>query len=204
MADKSITDQLKDLGFAVYTMTGPRPPGVASHDAIVASEAAGQAELVNSTLLPFKTNGQGHQPFLDVGIKLGDTVVDELFVEAELPEGWEKRPAPDHNMWSYIYDQHGRLRINVFYKAAVYDRRAHMKLQARFSAVEENQIPDNWKCPRRFTVADATATEPHFATDWYSGDDYEASSKAKDECEAWLDENYPEWKNAAAYWEDAA
>ena len=44
-----------------------------------------------------------------------------------LPEGW-KREASYHPMWSHIVDGAGKQRVSIFYKAASYDRKAHMSL----------------------------------------------------------------------------
>ena len=52
---------------------------------------------------------------------------DPLFRPATLPDGWQRK-ASDHAMGSHIADALGRQRVTVFYKAAFYDRKAHMSL----------------------------------------------------------------------------
>ncbi len=86
-------------------------------------EAAGQRQLVASTVLPIDS-GRDEQALLELGFTFG-AEVDDLFREATLPEGWVRRGS-DHAMWSYIDDDQGRERVAVFYKAAFYDRSAHM------------------------------------------------------------------------------
>lgn len=76
-------------------------------------EAAGQRQLVASTVLPIE--GSEHQALIDLGFEFGDPV-DDLFREATLPEGWSKQGS-DHDMWSYIVDADGQRRVSVFYKA---------------------------------------------------------------------------------------
>ena len=91
---------------------------------ITAVESAGQQQLVTSDVLPRDCRGE----YADVGIAVvGPVATDDLFVEVRLPDGWSKQ-ASDHSMWSYVIDQHGRKRVQVFYKAAFYDRKAHASI----------------------------------------------------------------------------
>ena len=94
-------------------------------DYIVAQEAAGQRELVESSVLPINTFGTDDQ-FVALGFTFGDHV-DGLFRNATLPAGWT-RVGTSHDMWSKILDERGVERVGVFYKAAFYDRRAHMSI----------------------------------------------------------------------------
>lgn len=104
-----------------------------SESYITGMEAAGQQQLVQSSILPADATGRtygsdGWAELAELGFVKGDPVPnDALFVTVQLPEGWTKK-ASDHNMWSYVYDQRGVKRVAVFYKAAFYDRRAHMRV----------------------------------------------------------------------------
>lgn len=95
-------------------------------------EATGQQQLVESAVLPaddlYGAGSSGGWSALEaMGIVRGEPVEgDPLFVYATLPEGWTKR-AMDHSMWSEIVDERGITRATVFYKAAFYDRRAHIR-----------------------------------------------------------------------------
>lgn len=89
-------------------------------------EARGQKALCESTLLPKEIMVGTRKEFEDLGIKFGEEV-DDLFVDATLPEGWKKE-GTDHSMWSHIVDEKGKEIAAIFYKAAFYDRRAHMQL----------------------------------------------------------------------------
>ncbi|QWS68217.1 hypothetical protein SEA_VANLEE_100 [Gordonia phage VanLee] len=102
-------------------------------------EADGQRQLVASELLPRQaqphysddddlTGSDGWAALEAIGFRRGEDH-DDLFCHAELPAGWTKRAA-DHAMWSHIYDERGVKRANVFYKAAFYDRKAHIGLVA--------------------------------------------------------------------------
>lgn len=88
-------------------------------------EAAGQRQLVASTVLPIDTRGRDAD-FEALGFTFGEKT-DDLFRDAILPEGWSKQGS-DHAMWSYIVDERGVERAAIFYKAAFYDRSAHMDL----------------------------------------------------------------------------
>ncbi len=92
---------------------------------IEAQEAQGQRQLVASQQLPANGDWEGLEK---LGVKRGDPVEgDELFVNAELPEGWEKR-STDHSMWSEIVNEKGDKVASIFYKAAFYDRDAFIRL----------------------------------------------------------------------------
>lgn len=95
-------------------------------------EERGQQELVASTQLPVANHGgygdPDDAPYLALGFEFGPPDPDDpIFREAKLPAGWKKQGS-DHAMWSYIVDEQGEERVAVFFKAAFYDRHAHMYL----------------------------------------------------------------------------
>jgi hypothetical protein len=97
-------------------------------DGIAEMEAAGQAQLVQSTKLPAELSYSTREDFEALGFVFGDLVDgDPLFREMKLPAGWSKR-ATDHDMHSEVVDERGIARVGVFYKAAFYDRRADMTI----------------------------------------------------------------------------
>jgi hypothetical protein len=99
--------------------------------AIIASEAAGQRQLVASAVMPTETGDRAEYEAL--GFTFGEPVAgDEIFTQCTLPEGWTKQ-ASDHNMWSYIHDQLNRRRVAVFYKAAYYDRSAFCRIETPYT-----------------------------------------------------------------------
>jgi hypothetical protein len=101
--------------------------GMTSDD-IVASEKAGQKDLVLSAKLPKKGNW-------DLLKEWGLTITDEaddLFYNVVLPIGWTKRET-SHDLHSDLIDDQGRKRAGMFYKAAFYDRSATINpIQDRF------------------------------------------------------------------------
>jgi hypothetical protein len=102
--------------------------GEGQSDYISGMEAAGQRQVVDSDLLPAEILHGSQDEYEAVGFVFGDPVEgDPLFRQATLPEGW-RREGSDHAMWSYIVDETGRRCVAIFYKAAFYDRRAHMSM----------------------------------------------------------------------------
>lgn len=88
-------------------------------------EKAGQAALVASTEMPLELSPD-REAFEAVGFTFGEPI-DSVFMKATLPAGWKRVPT-DHSMYSDILDETGKRRVEVFYKAAFYDRRADARL----------------------------------------------------------------------------
>jgi hypothetical protein len=164
--------------------------------AIEAQEARGQAELVNSSLLP--TRGSEDPAIAAMGIVMGDPVEgDPLFRSCTLPDGWTKA-ATNHSMHSDVIDDKGRKRIGVFYKAAFYDRSAHMWPVRRFTARAE--YTEDYDAPKHAVVVDCGTII--FRTEEAAGaKEWEKQDALQKEAQAWLVERYPDWNNAAAYWD---
>lgn len=96
-------------------------------------ESAGQQQFVHSDRLP--TECPDDDDLRALGFELGDPdPADPLFRPATLPAGW-RREASDHPMGSHILDANGRKRVEIFYKAAFYDRRADMRLRTIWNEV---------------------------------------------------------------------
>jgi hypothetical protein len=110
---------------------------------IEAMEKRGQEEFVESDILPTDIQdpyvlnkpierGSGRKLLESWGFKFGKPIGgDTIFTQAKLPLGWTKK-ATDHDMWSKILDDQGRERCGIFYKAAFYDRSAHMNITPRY------------------------------------------------------------------------
>lgn len=186
---------------------------------IEAQEKRGQTELVHSELIP-----RLHVPdeqLLAVGFTLGPMIADDrLFRKATLPTGWKRRPS-DHSMWSYIDDQQGRQRASIFYKAAFYDRDAHMSLCNRFHIEKvyfkgaetykyvQHRVTDCGNIV--FTSTQYTHANPEHAIfsnknstvlhNAFWCDDDQLHLTAVNECKAWLTENgFPDYSNPTLYW----
>lgn len=181
---------------------------------IEAQEAQGQTDFVASEVLPKELlHGTTREQLEALGIVFGNDV-DDIFVEAKLPDGWKKVPT-EHSMWSELLDDKGRIRAPIFYKAAFYDRKAHLTLVPRFSYQvqpvsgwqDPNQLKHEWHgvvadCGTIFWVTQSRiAPQPDFSDakkidDWYKEKDALGNS-----ARLWLEKNYPDWKNPLAYWD---
>jgi hypothetical protein len=138
----------------------------------------------------------------DILERLGFVVgapIDELFVQVEPPAGRTLRPT-DHSMWSEIFDEKGRKRGGVFYKAAFYDRRAHLRLDPRYTVrMELDGEPD----ARRYRyelqdLANGTVIEH---ADWRELDDHEQSLADELRLVEVMRERYPDVADVTAYWD---
>lgn len=119
------------LSFLFRAMTEGTP------DAITGQEAQGQRSFAESDTLPAnirggrgETDAEARERLEAMGVRIGPAVEgDDLFVYADLPDGWERRPT-EHSMWSDLVDGGGRKVASIFYKAAFYDRDAFLDLSA--------------------------------------------------------------------------
>jgi len=187
---------------------------------IEAQEAQGQQDFVASETLPIECNFCKREQLEAMGIVFGEEI-DDLFIEARLPEGWEKAPT-DHSMWSKLIDEQGRERAAIFYKAAFYDRSAHISLTRRFSTTiepvcgweEENYQAYPWHCVVKdageivWQSEEQLGVEPSYTRSDEEGrkvwlDWHDRKRDMHKLGEAWLDENWPEWRDPLAYWGEA-
>lgn len=169
---------------------------------IEAQEAAGQRELVESAQLP--TDGSENEIWTKWGVIFGEkTPGDPIFRSATLPPGWKKESS-DHAMWSYLVDEKGRRRAGIFYKAAFYDRNAHIGPEARFRVGQRySENHDRWtvlyEAKDGNTVLFSTEPQPVKANDWHALD--AAGKEHAKKCSEWLDANRPGWKDPIASWD---
>lgn len=162
---------------------------------IEAMEARGQAELVHSDQIPTKhLHGSSDAMLEAMGFVLGPvTPGDTLFRSATLPPGWSRK-GTGHSMWSTIVDGKGRERLAIFYKAAFYDRAAHISLQGRFGVDVEYPEGDG---PRRVFITDAGVEVEAIG----EAADYDAQERLYDKARTKLDATRPDWRNPLAYWD---
>jgi len=185
---------------------------------IEAQEARGQRDFVVSETLPIRCLGCNREQLEQMGVNFGEPI-DDLFIAVQLPDSWHKKPT-DHSMWSDLIDGKGRKRAQIFYKAAFYDRSAHISLTRRFNCTvapvkgweNPNYRNGEWHC----VVTDCGETiwqsderlEPEPKLDYDDDEKYQARHDWQDRKvalvgigEGWLDEHYPNWRNNLAYWD---
>jgi len=175
-------------------------------NAILAQEAQGQRELVNSEVLPTDMGHGDHdtQATLEAaGVKfLGVVEGDDMFQRVELPEGW-KKVATSHSMHSDLVDDKGRKRAGIFYKAAFYDRSAHMNLATRFNTRRdyEKQEVEGVAVAYVMDGDEIVHTTALIELPDDKREQYDVARQADHAAATWLNENHPDWRNPAAYWD---
>jgi len=162
---------------------------------IEAQEARGQRDLAKAAnKLPIDMNPEDKAALESLGFVFGEKVED-IFLSCQFPEGWAVRPTT-HSMHSDLVDPSGSVRGGVFYKAAFYDRNAHLNLKTRYRVDCDYEEPES-----SIFIADAkTGTHAHElgSVAYINRDTRRAMEKAGAE---WLIANFPDHKNPLAYWE---
>lgn len=181
-----------------------------SSNAIENQEKRGQSDFVNSEVLPKKCNGCNRKQLENIGIVFGKDA-DDIFVYVVLPNGWKKNPT-DHSMWSNLVDDKGRKRASIFYKAAFYDRDAHISLDHRFS-YEVRPVGGWGKGDEKYWQAIVTdgneilwkgkefGPKPDYSNRELSLKWMDEKDKMGQQAESWLKQKYPDWQNVLAYWD---
>lgn len=172
--------------------------------AIEAQEARGQRELVKSSQVPRKCNYPHNmdvkKQYEELGFKnVIPTEGDDLFFQADLPEGW-KLEALDHDMWNRLVDDKGRERASIFYKAAFYDRDSFINFNHRYNSVSEyaeKEEGDKYH-PKFYCVKDNGTGEILFKTE-LSKEYYD--EKLSNQADKWLKKNFPDHEKITAYWD---
>lgn len=175
-------------------------------NAIELQEASGQRELAASAQLP--TKGLNDPAFAMIKVH-GQTEGDPLFSDVTLPDGWRKQRT-DHSMWSDLLDEKGRKRAGIFYKAAFYDRGAHISPNRRYYSAKDY----DYKTASRFIVKDNATGDVLFVSaespdpfpqetisreESFRRSDLEGPNKAA--ALDWINEHFPNWNDASAYWD---
>jgi hypothetical protein len=170
--------------------------------AVLNQEAAGQSSFVNSDTLPSDMS-DARVALEQSGVVFGDPVPgDPMFIYVTLPDGWVKTTSPGNDSrWTELHDEKGRKRAMMFYKAAFYDRSAHLSITRRFDMRQDYDCGNNvvYYVTDGGKVIFTTAEYPF--TEKFSDEYYAQGDKASTEARAWLTEHYPDWEDAAAYWD---
>lgn len=190
-------------GLVEVAMHGPQG-SKGSGDAIRRQEADGQRSFTTSDTLPTDMSENDRRVLEQAGVVFGSQVSgDEMFTYVTLPTGW-KKVATSHSMWSDLVDDKGRKRASMFYKAAFYDRRAHLTTCRRFSTGIDYDRSDTGVIVKFVFDGDAkvfTTKEYPYTGEPYSDDYWLQDRAATDEVNAWLKEHFPNWEDASAYWD---
>ena len=171
-------------------------------------EAEGQAQLVKEAdRLPYVINHPRNLTHAKIsektGIKFGKPV-DSIFIEATLPDGWKLVPS-NHSMWSSLEDERGFKRASIFYKAAFYDRNAHVSFETRYriNGYIENGDPDSKMraCAVIDTAVPADTIAKILWQSEFAGErDFDKQDALLKQARAWLEEHFPQHDDPFAYW----
>ena len=144
-----------------------------------------------------------------IGIQVHEVdAEDPIWTRITLPEGWRIQTT-DHVMWTKLLDDKGRKRASIFYKAAFYDRHAHISFEERYVVagydVDCYDPPDPCEKQRRRAIVRDTATNKIvFSTEWLDPEEprnRKAEEALQEQARRWLDDNYPDHEDPAAYWD---
>jgi hypothetical protein len=167
---------------------------------IEAQEARGQRDFVEAETLPKDGLDDAICEALGISV-IGD--YDDLFYRVSLPVGWSKR-ATDHSMHSELLDDKGRKRAGIFYKAAFYDRAAHIGFVSRYKATK---APINGWAGYDHNGGQFVAIVEDCGVEIWRSAPIEHRSEGyfnlADLAVTKLDEMFPDWRNVLAYWDSA-
>ncbi len=143
--------------------------------------------------------------FTAAGGKVGDrSEGDPLFVDVALPPGWTKKET-GHSMWTDLLDANGNRRAGIFYKAAFYDRAAHLDPNLRFYTCVV--VPDSSK-PYQSQPAIPTIKDSNDRVVWEGAPiptdpkkSWESADQARVVAKAMLAKCYPDYEKLDAYWD---
>lgn len=137
---------------------------------------------------------------------------DPIWTRCTLPEGWSIQQT-DHSMHLDLLDDQQRRRAGIFYKAAFYDRSAHVQFCRRYAVdcygddcskpQRKAGEPYGQETHMRALVRDTATNEVLFATDWLERADprdWTVEEQHQKGASEWLGAYYPDHHDPAAYW----
>jgi hypothetical protein len=176
-----------------------------SGKAVENQEKNGQMMEANRQTLPRDMRGITQEQMEGLGFVFGEPA-DDLFVYVTFPAGWTKRPT-EHSMHTDIVDDKGRRRGGIFYKAAYYDRSAHMSMATRFTygTAPVCGYGDNFDVNERHFVSYVNDCGQRIAesdpVEILRGE-YQKEDALIESVKAWLAERYPLYDDPIAYWDE--
>jgi hypothetical protein len=177
--------------------------------AVLQEEIMGQTRIAGQDRLPLDMNGIPRAAIESLGFVFG-APIDDLFVAVTFPPGWTTR-ADGQALYTHLIDAQGHKRATVFYKAALYDRRADMDWLTRFrvngySGCDAQGVPDpsHEATHVQVNVTDRGQSMRTFGA-WAARDParFPIADACREEARAWLTDEHPDWKNPLAYWDEA-
>jgi hypothetical protein len=154
-----------------------------------------EAERVGNIIVPVDMGGH-RNVFALMGLSFGDLVENQpTLIHAQLPFGWD---VDSFGPFRYIVDQAGRKRGIIFRKVAGTD--LYQMLPVKRLTVREGQNSTGYAYA---SVLDGD--EPLYSVlepiPGPHDNAWKAREHAKEMVLRWLMENFPEWEDPAAYWD---
>ena len=169
-------------------------------------EAEGQDEMVKHTLFAKKMR-PSKEVYENLGFVFTDIPGDDLLCNAILPDGW-KLVKTDHSMWNDLLDEKGRKRGSMFYKAAFYDRDAFIDLSPRYGVhVNYDEKDESYgevyfgDSENKLFVAGQVRISYDEPLE-VRRTKYDERDRLCELARQFGDENYPDWEDVLAYWDD--
>ena len=169
-------------------------------------ESEGQQKAIRNTMMAKKMN-PSKEVWEKLGFSFSEIPNDDTLCQATLPDGWTIKPT-DHAMWNEIFDSNNAKRGAMFYKSSFYDRDAHMYLESRYKICTK-YLDDNYESrevyfgnEQEVLFIAGQIIIPEKATRQERIDAYEKEEKLRKIAEQFANENYPDWENVQAYWDD--
>jgi hypothetical protein len=150
--------------------------------------------------------GSDHEAFQLMGFELGEVRKQStLFRNVKYPEGWTKISDPEdpEGRMTAILDTKGRWRVSITHLGQFWDDYASCTPLSLYRARSQSNVPGKvvWECLEGGTTVIHT-WEKKVSGRAYSEKWWAAWKEGKAECEQWLTEHYPDWRNCLAYWDD--
>lgn len=169
------------------------------------SDSENKQEFYEDFPIDLPVNGSADSGLLKIGIEFGPFEPDNLFRCARLPDGWKLSDREHKKI--FVLDDKGRRRAY----AIIDGKHSHISPMRRFSynidedntsvrfyvldgailGDKEDQVVFERKCNIPDLIQNQAAHEGQL----------ESHEKAR-YCEKWLNENYPDWQNFDAYWDE--
>lgn len=172
-----------------------------------------QAEAVaESAMLPIDGTNGSEEKLQKWGFVLGEPI-DGTFRRATLPPGWKMKRS-DHPMWTFILDDRGRQRGQMFVKSMFVMTEAHVQWSGRFAVrgpitadgrdyhdLEDGESAQMHYIAEKKGVGEVFRTDSRLVT--VSMESYSIREAMREEVQRWLNGNYPDWRyDDFAYWDD--
>lgn len=144
--------------------------------------------------IPKKIKNGSVADLVSLGFKFHEQDTDAIFVQCELPDGWEIELDKNALRKAHLLDSLGNIRATMTWKSETYDSRASMKMHCRYTIETEIDHSPSVLVEEVFVMDNGLAIKSF-------GSGVVGYHTLDEKAEFWLDENYPDWQNPMAHWQ---